>query len=124
MAQKVDSVGREFVVMHDVRGALVSAAASLTTGTGVTLLAADADYFLDCVEISLSNNSTVGASVTLTNDGTTIRTVQVPPGNTIQLAFDAPLRQGNKALPWIADLEDITGSTVTVEGTFIKNSGK
>jgi len=119
---KKDSQGRQFIAHHDVRSALVSATASLTTGTAATLLAGDSDYLLDMVEVTFANNSTVGATVALVSDGTTIKTVVAPANGTAQLHFYAPLRQSTKNTPWIADMEDITGTTVTIDAVFIKKS--
>lgn len=109
------------MALHEVRTALESAAATLSTGTATSLRAGDADYFLDLIEVTLSNNSTVGASVAFKVDGTTLKTIQVGAGNTTQLRFDAPLAQPVKGVPWLVDMEDITGTEVTVEATFIKN---
>lgn len=119
---KEDYEGRGFVALHDVRNAIVSASATLTGGTAATLIAGDSDYFLDIIEVMFSNNSTVSASVSLVNDGTTIRTFQVAAGATSQFKFDCPLRQNTKGLPWIADLEDVTGTSVVVAAEFIKKT--
>ncbi len=40
---KTDISGREFIAFHEVRGAIVSCTASLTTGTATTLIAGDVD---------------------------------------------------------------------------------
>lgn len=122
MNYRSNSKGHVFIAMHDSRGALVSAAATLTTGTATSFLAGDADYMLDLVEITLSNNTTVAGGVigvSLINDGTTIKTFSVQPG-TNQFVFDAPLRQNTKNTPWNLDMDDVTGNTIVVEGTFIK----
>lgn len=124
MREKLDTQGRQFIAMHDVRGALVSANASLSTGTGTALIAGDADYFLDIVEVTLANNSTVTAAVDLKNDGTVVRSFSVPPNSTVQLKFDAPLKQVTKNTPWIVDMEDITGSSIAIGTTLIKHDGK
>lgn len=117
---KTDPQGRQFIAAHDVRGAIVTAAASLTTGTATSLLAGDADHFLDLIEVTFANNSTVSASVALTNDGTSIRTFQVPASNTLAVNFEAPLNQNTKNTPWLADMEDITATTVSVGARFIR----
>lgn len=117
-----DSRGKQLIAMHDVRSALVTAAASLTTGTAATFLAADNDYFLDLVEATFANSSTATASIALANDGTTIRTLSIPAGNTLQVFFDAPLKQLNKSIAWVIDMEDITGTTINVGATFIKQN--
>ncbi len=70
--------------------------------------------------MTAANNSTVAASFSLVNDGTTIRTFTVP-GGTSQFQFFVPLQQQTKNTPWLADLEDITGTTVTIGAYLIKN---
>ena len=117
-----DATGRTYIAMHEVRGGLVTANASLTTGTSTILIAGDADKFLDIVEISLANDSTVAVHVDLTNDGTTIRGIDIPVTNTVQLYFDAPLKQITKNTPWNIDMGDITGTTVMVGATLIKTT--
>lgn len=118
-----------FVALHDVRGAIVTASATLTNGTATSLVAGDADYFLDLVEVQLSTGSTVAlgtatAGIDLKNDGTTIRHIDIPEGGTVQLKFDVPLPQITKNTPWVLDLDDITGTTVRVDAIFIKKSGQ
>lgn len=120
MREKLDSQGRQFIAQHDVRGAIVSAIASLSTGTATTLIAGDADYFLDIIEMTFANNSTATAGIDLNNDGTTIRHIDVEAGATVQLSFPAPLKQGKKNLPWIVDMNDITGTTVSIGAQLIR----
>lgn len=117
---KNDYQGKQFIAVHDVRGAIVSAQATLTTGTATTLLAGDTDYNLDAIEIFASNNSTASVNVIITSDGTTLRTLQIPASDTKQFKFDVPLRQVTKGTPWQADMEDVTGTTVTLDCEFIK----
>lgn len=117
---KVDSQGRNFIRLHDVRGALVTASASLTTGTAATFITGDADYFLDLAEVTMANNSTVSATIILTNDGSTVRSFEVPAANTLHLKFDAQLPQPVKNTPWGIDMNDITGTTVSVGAIFIR----
>jgi hypothetical protein len=122
MIPKVDNSGAQVMAFHEVRGGLVSAAASVSTGSPATLIAGDADYFLDIVEITFSHNSTLaGAVVDLKNDGTIVRTVALPAG-AVQLVFDAPLKQITKGTPWVIDMGDITGSTVDVAATLVKKN--
>lgn len=117
-----DNRGRHFIAHHDVRSAVVTATASLTTGTASSLIAGDAADFMDIVEVTLSNNSTVAASVTLVNDGTTARTFQVPASNTLSIKYDVPVKQNAKNTPWLADMEDVTGTTVVVDAVLIKKT--
>lgn len=115
---------RGVVVLHEARNALVSASVSLTTGTAASLISGDSDFFLDIVEISLANNSTVGAAVALKNDGTVIKNFNIPAGGTVQLEIGGLLRQLTKDTPWLADMEDITGTTVSIDALLVKNNGK
>jgi hypothetical protein len=117
---KHDRDNKLMMAFHDIRGAIVSASASVSTGTGTSLIAGDSDKMLDLIEITLSNNSTVAAQVSLTNDGTIIKNLQIPVGGTLPLRFDAPLEQVTKNTPWLVDMEDITGTTVVVNASFIK----
>lgn len=117
---KTDVDGRQFIAQHDVRGAIYTASVTLTGGTAQTLIAGDADYFLDLIEVSFANNS-VSARLTLVNDGSTVRTIQASAGQT-NLKFDAPLAQPVKNTPWMADLEDITGTSIVVDARFIKKN--
>ena len=116
-----DNRGRQITKPFEIRGAHVTAVASLTTGTAATLLSGDASYFLDLIQVSLANSSTVSASVSLTSDGTTLRTYQIPAGDTLVINYNIPISQLTKNVPWLVDMEDITGTTVTVEAEFIKN---
>lgn len=110
--------------MHDVRGAIVTANASVTSSAAAitTLIAGDSDYFLDIIEATFSNNSTVAAGVDLGNDGTVIRHIDIAAGGTVQLSFNSPLKQGVKALPWTLTMSgtDITGTTISVGAALIK----
>ncbi len=121
MIGKNDVEGRAVVILHDVRGAINTAAASLTTGTATTLIAGDADYFTDIIEMTFANNSGA-AQVLIKCDGTVMRTVQVPGNTTLQLDFEAPLEQPVKGQPILVDLEDITGSQIDVGATWMKKA--
>lgn len=111
---------KHLILPYEVRGACVSASASITTGTNGVLLTGDADYRLDLVEVSFSNNSTVAASLSLKDDGTTVRTINVPIGGMVQLKFPIPLEQNAAGGDWTLDMEDITGTTVGAQAVFIK----
>ena len=105
---------------YEVRGALVTAVASVTNGTTTTLSAGDADYFLDLIEVTFANNSSAAASVTLLSDGSTVRTLQIPANDTVALQFNAPLKQWAKNTNWSVDMADITGTTISVGATLVK----
>lgn len=124
----MDPQGRIFIAQHDVRGAIVTANASVTKSDDpiTSLIAGDADYFLDIIEITLANSSTVGAGVDIGNDGTIIRHFDIPASSTLQLMFDAPLKQITKNIPWTVDMTgtDVTGTTISVGAMLIKKDGK
>ena len=79
------------------------------------------DYPLDILEVSFSNLSTVSAQVTLKDDGTSVRTLQIPAGVTLELAGNTVIPQSVKGSRWYLDMEDITGTTVVVDAILIKN---
>lgn len=119
---KETSNGRLVVTQHEVRSAVYSATASITTGSPTSFIAGDSAYFNDIIEISASNDSTVAAIITLVDDGSRIRTMSIPASATAQLYFDAPLKQGVKGSNWNIDGADITGTTITVDATYIKSN--
>lgn len=108
------------MVMYEVRAARVTAYATVTTGSPTVLNAGDADYFTDIIEIQLSNNSTAAVGVDLLNDGTKVRHFEIPANSTIEAQYGTPLMQGNQNTPWLIDIPDITGTTVEVGATLIK----
>ena len=111
---------QQLIRPYVVRGAVVTAAASISTGTNATLITGDADYCLDLVEISCSNNSTTAALVTIKDDGASVKTMSIPISGVSQLNFNVPIPQNKKAGNWTVDMTDVTGTTVNVEATFIK----
>lgn len=108
------------IIMHEVRNAIVSSDTSLTTGSPATLLAGDTDYFMDIVELTASNNSTASAQVSLVSDGTIVRSFVIPASTTFSKTFEVALKQVTKGTPWLADMEDITGTTIVIGANHIK----
>ncbi len=118
-----DYLGRQVMTLHQVRGLLVTAYAQVTTGTPTVLLSGDADSFLDLLEISYSTNTTVvSPNVALRDDGTTVRIVDIPVDDTVQLTFPTPIPQNKKGGDWVIDMDDVTGTTLDVGAIFVKNS--
>lgn len=116
-----DDVGRQVNWPYQVRDLAQTASVSLTTGTAATLVAAGGTgVFHDLMHISFANNSAT-ASVQLLQDSTVMKTIQVPASNTLSLEFTYPIPQGTANTVWTADMEDITGTTVTIDALFIKN---
>lgn len=120
VAVRSDLSGRPFADGFTVHDATNTATATLTTGTPATLASAVPGRFLDLVEVSFANNSGA-AQVQLLDDGTPVRTFQVPASTTLQAVFDPPVPQSSPNSVWQADMEDVTGSTVTVNATFLRN---
>lgn len=117
-----DKVGRLLTAPYQVRDLLSTGTASLSTGTAVTLAgAAGSGVFRDLVHITAANNSSAAASVTLTADGSLIKTLQVPASSTLSIDFNVPVPSPTANTIWVADMEDITGTTVTVDALFVNN---
>lgn len=127
MNPKTDNNGAQIMAFHEVRSALVTANATITTGSPATLIAGDASYFLDITEITFSCGSTAALGTAtvgfdLINDGTIVRHFDLVEGGTTQLNFDAPLKQVTKNTPWIIDMDDVTGTTVSVGATLVRKT--
>lgn len=114
---------KQIIENYVVRGSIVTAVASLTTGTPTTLITGDSDYLLDLVEIRFANDS-AATSVVLKDDGTTVGTFAVPvsTAESPRYSFSIPLPQGAKGGRWYLDMPDITGTTVDAYATFIKQT--
>ena len=108
---------------YELRDSLVTAYVQATGGTKVTLLAGDSNFFHDLLEVSFANNSTVVVTnVTLSDDGTTVRIVDVPVDGTVQIVEPVPFPQGAKGGNWQIDIDDITGTNVDVTALFIRRA--
>jgi hypothetical protein len=116
-----DLLGRDLVLPFAARNALVTATATLTNGTNTLLITGDADYPLDLVHVTFANQSTAAAQVTLKDDGTSVRTLNVPLSDTLELKPNVPIIQSAKGGNWTVDMGDTTGTTLVVDAIFIKN---
>ena len=120
-----DKYGRQVFIQYTVRDLVATATASLTTGTATELIAGVSGTFLDLVYISFVNNSDAAVNVSLTDDGTTVRTFTVPVttnnGGLLSHNYPIPYPQGATGGTWRVDMPDITGTTITVEALYIKN---
>ena len=122
VAPMADDIGRQVMVLHQVRDLVETAYVQIASGTPVVLKAGNSGYFLDLVEISFATNSTVAsANVTLKDDGTVVRGVDIPVDDTVQLKFSVPIPQSAKGGDWVVDMEDVTGTILDVSATFIRN---
>lgn len=117
-----DDVGRQVMTPYQVRDLIVTAYVTVTSGTVATLLAGDADHFLDLLEISCATDSTVASTnFLLKDDGTTVRGFDIPVSGTVELKFPVPLPQSAKGGNWYVDMEDVTGTTLQIGALFVKN---
>jgi hypothetical protein len=116
-----DKNGRQVVMLYTVRDMMKTAAASVSTGTSTTLLAGDEAVFHDLLYIRCANNSDAATTIVLKDDGTTVRTFDVPANDYVAETL-VPHPQNAKGGNWDVDMPDITGTTVEVTATFIKNN--
>lgn len=115
-----DDLGRGVMRWHQVRDLIVTASASLTTGTKTELAAGISGAFQDLVQISCANNSDAATTVTLTDESTTVRTIPVPANSVTHVNYNVPLPQSAAGAAWYVDLPDITGTTITINAEFSK----
>ena len=119
-----DKVGRQLVWPFQVRDLIATASALLSTGTETTLLAAGAaGVFHDLLEITASNNSTVAQVVSI-RDATAagvVRTITAEANKSVSMRFPVPVIQNTAAAIWTVDMDDVTGTTITIDAIFIKN---
>lgn len=113
----MDDLGRP-ITRHYVRDLVYTAQASLTTGTAATLLTGTANFYADLVQLTAANNSTAAATVAVLDEGTTVRTLVIPAGSTVSFSFTPALKQSATGGNWSVDMEDITGTTVSVAAEF------
>lgn len=113
-----DDMGRQLTRPYQVRDLIVTATASLTTGTKTVLVSGTAGSFLDLMQISCSNNSDAATTVTLTDESTSVHVIPVAANFSSILNFDPPIPQSATGQLWAVDLPDITGTTITVLATF------
>lgn len=115
-----DDLGRQITRPYQARDLIYSATATLTTGTAATLFTGVSTFFADLKQLTCANNSTASATITISDESTVVRTIQVPASSTLHLNFDPPLPQSATGTNWSADMEDITGTTVTVYAEFLR----
>lgn len=119
-----DDLGRQLITPYQVRDLIATAYVSLTNGTEAELLAAGAaGVFHDLIEVTFANTSTGAVTIDLRDAtaGGIVKSFQVPGGNSITQAFTVPIPQNAAALPWTADMDDVSATTTNVSATFIKN---
>lgn len=119
-----DDLGRQLITPYQVRDLVTTAYVSLTTGTEASLLAAGGSgVFHDLVEVTFANTSTGAITVDLRDAtaGGIVKTFRCPGDQSSGATFNVPVPQNAANLPWTADMDDVSNSTVNVSATFIKN---
>lgn len=135
---KSDKFGRSLTVPFQVRDLVKTARASVTTGTEATLLAATAGKKYDLVWLSASTDSTwpvsgptsatlqgsVFIDIRMVTAGNIVTTLTLPPSDRGNLIFQPPYPypQSDTGNNWTVDMNDITGTTATIDALFIENS--
>ena len=115
--------GEVLVTPYALRDSVSTAYLALATGTKTELIAGVAGYYLDLIQISLSNNSSVAVNdITLSDESTTVQKFNVPVNDTVYVGFDVPAKQSAKGAAWYIDMGDITGTTLTVNAQFVKRT--
>ena len=114
-----DDLGRQ-LVRYQARDLIVTAYATLITGTETTLKTGIAGSYLDLIYIMGSNDSDVAVSVDIraATGGNIQTTIRIPADGTAGVALPIPLPQDETGNDWTADLPDITGTTVTLSALF------
>lgn len=101
-----DKVGRQVVVVGQVRDLVTESVTTITSSVAETtiLAAGGTNVFHDVFMITLANSSASGTLVTIrdvTGAGTA-RVVYVPPTNTITIEPPVPMKQGTANSAWTA----------------------
>ena len=106
---------------YAIRDSITTAYVALTGGTKTELVAGVSGNYLDLIQISLANNSSVAVTdITLSDESTTVQKFSVPLNGATVVHFPAPLRQSAKGVSWYVDMGDISGTTLTVQALFLK----
>ncbi len=120
-----DKYGRLITLPYTVRDLVMTAQASVTTGTNTVLATGITGVKLDLVYISFTNSSDAAISVVLADDGTTVRTFTVPVSTTnagvVTYDWPIPWPQSASGGTWMVDMGDYTNTTITVDALFVKN---
>lgn len=121
-----DDLGRQVVILHQVRDLVTNASATLTRAQETTVLAAAVATFHDVILISGSSSSTLAQTVSIrdTTGGSVIMKFRIPAGSNEGASFNVPLPQSAVNTNWTAQNTsggEISDSPVDVFIQAIKN---
>lgn len=118
-----DDVGRQVVVLNQVRDLVGDQNTTITSSTAATtIVTALASTFLDLVSLTFTNISATGTEVQLLDDdGTTVRWVgYVPPTDMRGIVFQVPLTQPAVNKTW--KFKTVTSvASVKITAQFVQN---
>ena len=114
----------------DYRGSVATGHAQIATNTAdneTTVLAADADNFLELLQITGSNASDVAVTIFIRDGvgtGDHDEVITIPPNDTKVVSYPIPLPQDEKGTVWTADFDevDITNTVVTITMLAYRNN--
>jgi hypothetical protein len=118
-----DKLGRLLSRPVQVRDLILTAYATVSTGTEATLLTAAVGTFADLIMITATNQSTVATQLDIraVSGGNIIHTMFLPAQNgPVGWSLSVPWPQDATGNAWTVDLPDITGTTVNVSALFSK----
>ncbi len=118
-----DDIGRQVVVLNQVRDLTIEAVLTITSDTAEkTLLAAAASTYHDLVSLVITNKSATATIVTLRDDtgAGTARVYAIPAGGGIVMNFPVPLKQGATNDNWTLQCGTSVDS-IYAHAVFVKN---
>ena len=117
-----DDLGRTLTRPVQVRDLIVTAYATLSTGTETTLLAGVAGAYLDLVYIMAANtsNSAIQVDVRAVTAGNVMFTLEVPGSGTAGVALPVPIPQDATGNNWTVDMGDFSNTTLYISALFSK----
>lgn len=119
----IDRQGRFVVYPYQIRDLISTARATVSTGTETALLTGASREFRDLVSISFANDSSAATSIDLRDatGGGIVASYQLPANTNVIVPLDVPIPQNAAGDTWTLDLPDITGTTITANGLFVRN---
>ena len=119
-----DSVGRQLVRPHQVRGLMQTAYATITDSSEDNLITGSASVYLDLVYIMGANNSnaTVNVDIRDKTAGGVVASLSIPANSTAGMALPIPIPQDTSGQPWTVQNSgsDISNTTVKLTALFTK----
>lgn len=120
---KADKLGRGLTRLT-ARELLVTAYATLSTGTETTLATATAGGYLDLIQIIAANTSTAAQQIDLraVSAGNIVLSLFIPANATAGAVLSSPWPQDATGNAWTVDGPDNTNSSILVSALFSKES--